>query len=488
MLLLERDTPEALIPEARRRTRRRRRRGGLIGAVAVLAGLGAYLAAGGGGSGVLTETASRPFANVDAFRGKGELAFISRGRLWVLDGQRSTLRRVAAPRRAALSHPTFSRDGRWVAFEDGDQLWVARGDGTDAHELGRLRVGGIVGWGPGADVLAVYVAGRFAVIGVALADPSGRTRVLMSLPPRDRRWGYVESAVWSPDGTAVAVSAKTIRPADGAASVSAYPVDGRPATTWFYRGNRSGLPGLCNDCHGDDVIPQLAGWWPHVGIGFWVYCCGMTHNNDDTPLEIVARAKAMPRIVARTLSDGVTDAVSGDGGRLAVVSAHGGGRELTVGKTVEVCRSGVCAPVPAATVWSRPGSRPGSAVTLDPAWSPDRRLLAYVKAPVVEFETHLTVAWYATHDVYIYDTVSGRSHQLAQVRGASVPEWSKDGRDLLYVSGDGLWLAPVTGAAAQRIAYPLYGARRSSGELALTPPFGYYGQIPWSAQFSWWSP
>ena len=72
--------------------------------------------------------------------------------------------------------PTFSLDGRWLAYvvtpqtADGSpsQLWVARADGAGAHEVAKLAVDWLVGWSPTADQLAVIAV--FNVDLVRLAD------------------------------------------------------------------------------------------------------------------------------------------------------------------------------------------------------------------------------------------------------------------------------------------------------------------------------
>ena len=76
--------PEALIPEARIRTRRRR----LAAVVLLLAGAaaGAYALLAPAGPAVIAGTAASPFADARAFSGHGELAFVSRDQMWVLDG------------------------------------------------------------------------------------------------------------------------------------------------------------------------------------------------------------------------------------------------------------------------------------------------------------------------------------------------------------------------------------------------------------------
>jgi hypothetical protein len=65
-----------------------------------------------------------------------------------------------------------------------------------------------------------------------------------------------------------------------------------------------------------------------------------------------------------------------------------------------------------------------------------------------------------------------------------VPTWSPDGKNLLFVRNDGLWLASASGGSPTRIAYPLFRPRGLYSSFA----HDYYGQIAWTGQFAWWSP
>lgn len=105
-----------------------------------------------------------------------------------------------------------------------------------------------------------------------------------------------------------------------------------------------------------------------------------------------------------------------------------------------------------------PGA-PGSGVTLDPAWSPDGSLLAYVKAPMAETEGWPSLAWYDTHDLMVWDVKTRSSRRVAGVTGASVPEWSASGKDLLFVKDNALWLGFVKPHWPHR-AHSLAGRRR----------------------------
>jgi tricorn protease-like protein len=107
--------------------------------------------------------AGRPFVNVKAFVHQGELAFISRNVLWVLSGPQSSLRPLALPKGLTSASPTFSADGKWLAYlgsnvtsdSGSSSLWIARADGTDAHQVLGLPVSGIVGWSSTTDMVAV---------------------------------------------------------------------------------------------------------------------------------------------------------------------------------------------------------------------------------------------------------------------------------------------------------------------------------------------
>ncbi len=223
MVLLDRppvgSDAEALFKEARRRRRRR----WLIGSclILVLASIAAAV-------GLLSDdpgqpahttlpkspaarTAQNPVVDVRALSGLGQLAFVSHNALWVLDGDTHALRHVVLPKGVVPNSPTFSLDGRWLAFVTGTEtsghgtLWIARANGTHAHREAGLAVADAFGWSPHTDLYAV-AAGPISTrvpfgqpMTVRLVSPTGPVRTVVTAPA-------IVGAAWSPNGTSLAVS------------------------------------------------------------------------------------------------------------------------------------------------------------------------------------------------------------------------------------------------------------------------------------------
>jgi WD40-like Beta Propeller Repeat len=482
------DPAEALIKEAHHRKRRRRL---LIVAIAIvvmaIALGGMVLARAGHGSptpGANPRPAgpAGPVVDKAAFAGHGKLAFVSRSTLWVVDGASAStaLRQIRTPGLVPRS-PSFSPDGKWLAFvasKEASQeiggdvvstvlssgLWLARSDGSHAHPLRGVAIQAAFGWGPNSDLFAISVGTAATVpfgaaTGVDLVSPTGAVRQLVAST-------HVTGAVWSPDGSALALSTQTgpSGPDPWSATLATYPVDGGPATVW------QSLPA-------GYIVP--AGWWPVWGIGYTTVGSGGVPGGDATadgsPLFAVARPEAMPRPLGTTLENGSAGVPSASvTGWLAFVDeANDGGAGRTIWQGWQVV---VCSPV---TTECTAVPHPAGTVTVDPVWSPIGATLAYAQGPVgPQWYSQQTVAnWYDAHELHVFDPTSGSTSQDRQNPGATVPLWSHDMKNLLYVSNNGLWLGTTTATAPVEIAQPLFGGAWPT----------FYGQVAFSSQFSWTS-
>ncbi len=404
----------------------------------------------------------------DAFAGHGELAFVSRGTLWVLNGTTRALRRVVT-HGVTPSGPVFSADGRWLAFlgtrttsggTTSLALWLAAGDGSGAHQVRGLTVAESLGWSPTRDVLAV-TSGPWlkhipygAPTTVRLISPPGRVRTLV-------RAAGIQSAYWSPGGSSLAVATGSA----SASTLASYPVAGGQPRTWLRLRARSSM----------NYLIDLAGWWPDQGIGYWALGACSSCNADGDPFFVIRSPGAHPRPLGATLAgSGLDQVTAAVGGRLAIVAEVPGaglGRLIWQGRRVKVCGpAAACAVVPS----------PQGTVTLDPAWSPDGTTLAFVRAPARAspgFPQPVVARWYGAHQLWLYDPAT-RSVSRLNVRGGTAPAWSADGNSLLYVARDGIWLLPRLRSQPVRIATPLF---RPGNWPA------YYGQVGWLDQFAWWS-
>ncbi len=488
MALLERPPvvgtdSEALFKEARRRRRRRWLVGSCVALVAASIAATVGLVAKGPGQPTQparpktpTVTATqRPLVNLRSFDNQGRLAFVSRSSLWILDGDAHTLRQVPLPKGLVPLAPTFSPDGRWLAFVTGStplmrgSLWMARSNGTGAHRVAGLVLGDAFGWSTRSDLYAVATGplSTRAPFGqpttVRLVSPSGSARTVATAPA-------IVGAAWSPDGSSLAVSTLDHK---FVPSLDSYSVA---------RGTRTAWPGA-PDARGAFVIPT--GWWNEWGVVYTVIDNGAVPDGEgsfeDAALYSLASPGATPRYLGETLtndSDGPAS-VSSTGLLTFVSDAGRDPRTPWNGKQVQVCSpaSVSCSAVPT----------PTGDVTEDPVWSPSGSILAYVAAPSMttdEFLPSEVSSWYNAHALELYDPTTHSASQVGGAPGGTVPVWSSNGHSLLYVADNGLWLSPSTAPQPVEILSPLFGP--THGPLAGATSFpSYYGETDWSQQFSW---
>jgi dipeptidyl aminopeptidase/acylaminoacyl peptidase len=191
--------PEALIEEARQRRWRRRLWLALL--TVAVAGLAALVfgLAGRGSNGTRPRVQSSPaglFVDRAAFAGHGELAFVSLGGLFVLDGATGDVTSVAT-RDRDVSDPQFSPNGEWLSYTLGnDNVGLARADGSDPRTVLAARFGsGGARWLPDSRLV---VGNRILRIAA-----SGEPKLVATAPS--------ELAAWSPDGTRYAFVSRSVR-------------------------------------------------------------------------------------------------------------------------------------------------------------------------------------------------------------------------------------------------------------------------------------
>ena len=247
--------------------------------------------------------------------------------------------------------------------------------------------------------------------------------------------------------------------------ISSYPISGARATVWLKLRPSDRLNGMIN------IVLKPAGWWNGLGIGFWVFGDGAIRSSDTSPLDVISEPNGAVHLIAKTLSNGTTDVTASSANtRLAVVADSGGGRVVSHKKQVQICAS---------VTSCRTAATDHHAVTLDPAWAPDGNNLVFVHAPDYSdsgWPQRLAERWYSSHRLVLYNASTRRAQALPATEGATVPAWAPDGKSLLYVANDGLWLLPTLRGKPIEIATPLFPRHKWPT---------YYGQVAWTAQFAW---
>jgi WD40-like Beta Propeller Repeat len=388
------------------------------------------------------------FASPRSLGGHGMLAFVSRGRLYVLDGGTGSIRAVSGAGQDA-SGPAFSPDGKWLVCSiAGGRAVLARANGTEPH---LLQAGGGPSWLPDGRLALGTRLVRIAPDGTPHADgpvPAG----LVAWAPDGTRYAFVSRRlVHGPNGAFYGVEQLRVASTlDGARTTWLSDPISFTRSTGFVGQAIDGvvvLPG------GEGVLYRLD---PFQSASLAA---------DGLELYELRGPDAASVKLGVTLGDTVS---TGRDGRLAI--GAGGNREAWTGKTVETCDAATarCSMLPA----------PSGKLTLDPALSPAGTTLAFVEADPepasTGFGPKAVARWYGTRRLWLLR--SGSRTEVPGTSGAAVPTWSADGTSLLFVDGDALWLISRPGAAPEKVAGPLFAPGAWPA---------YDGQVDWRDQFSW---
>ena len=428
---------------------------------------------------LIYETQPAPTANTRAFTGQGELAFVSGSTLYVLDGSSRSLHAVTTGEADPVD-PTFSHDGRWLAFlrpsasGDADVLWMARGNGAEAHPVRgvpeALTVpdsdGTVISWSPTRDDLLVTTG---PITGAPLV-PRQVWIVSPSSPPhRLLGPGYVNGVAWSPDGSHVAA----VWSSTGFDSevLETLPASGGHPMRWT--------------APNGNVSYFLAGWSHPLGIVLWENQGGggPSVENYGLPLGVISAPGAIVKVLG-TVPIFQPPALALGADDLALVvngnpsSGQGEGEKFVwFGKSLALCTpSQSCTAVPL----------PGTSVVQDPAISSDGSL-AVVVAPESDVDLPplysssaswaQVSAWYDSGALWITQSGSTSPTEIDGTNGAIDPVFSGSTAGLIFVKDQSLWLLPSPSAQPIQI----------TGSLEV--PLGSYlfGYIDWQQEFAWWS-
>lgn len=407
-----------------------------------------------------TAATNQLIVDVKAFRAHGQLAFVWNARLDVLDGNRGMVHQLTHS--GQVLAVAWSPDRRWLAYIQAastyastQQLYVTHADGGQLHAIGGLpaSVQAFV-WSPVADVLAVIpgpAAGPAG--GLWLATPTGGAREVAVA---------ATSVRWSPDGKNLAYSLTLPfhDPQTRSDALYTMPVGGVPARRFVATG--SGI--------------TVAGWGPDgVSLLYWV---DPQHSSslaaDGSQLFVLPlRTGSLPSQLATMLA--YPDWLSWAPMDRRVALVRGDGRESWRHKTIVLCDSSVG---PCRALAPRPGM-----VEIDPSWSPRGDRIAFVMARDVGAAAAgmpgpLTGSWTQTRTLWIaHPDGTGLYHVRAAGHGVYAPQWSRDGRYLLYVRDNAVWLIDAAGRTAVRVVSPLIPSTAA--------PADYYGHIAWSSVLAW---
>ncbi|MGH9107815.1 MAG: hypothetical protein ACRDZX_18680, partial [Acidimicrobiales bacterium] len=425
---------EAIIPEARRL--QRLRRGALVlSLVLVLVVAGVLVAVvGGKGNARVQGAASNerpggwPTVDARAFAHQGLLAFASGGSLYVLDGRTEALRQVGRLRTGA-EEPSFSHDGRWLAYiaagkessvyggveeapyaPEPGPLVISYSDGSHVRTVRKVGEVEEAVWSPVADQLLVVSSAGYAYDGAALwvVSADGSVRRLVA---EDNIYG----AVWSPDGGQAAVAFGGSIPVRSL-TLETYPAGGGRPTVWDDR-YTGGVQWL---------VPL--GWWKGQGIAAWSGGGGTAASGEGTlsgaELALINRPGALPRDLGTTPAVDLVPAAGSSTARLAFekLLANSWGRTPWAKGQIEICapRADRCSLVP----------EPRRATALGPTWSPDGRTLAFVEAAASSspsFFPSAVKAWYASERLYLLGAGGPKAVEVPGSQGATAPLWSPRG-------------------------------------------------------------
>jgi Tol biopolymer transport system component len=401
-------------------------------------------------------TITSPDVNPAAFKDQGDLAFIWQDLLYTLDGATGEVKQLTES--GQVSQPAWSHDGQWLAFirvtdpqAGTGLLWLVRRDGSQAHQVQGLPgpvAGGAFSWSPTDNVLAVTQNG------IWLVPAEGE-------PNRLSQSGACYLA-WSPDGRSLAynITLPSDEPQNRTDALYTIAVDGGQPV------ERLTAP--------QGGMLQVTAWWPDgKGLLYW---SAPVHSSslaaDGLDLWSLRLGDTGPKLLTKGLTHKGWLSLSPQGNLLMVT---GDWRIVWARKSL--------AAIDPASGTVRDLNNPEGCVSIDPAFSPDGRRIAFVAAKnlgdeVWGFDHEGELAdWVATRTLWVQNSDGSGAYPLTDA-GAGVfqPFWSIGGDHILYVRDNALWIIEPGGGKPEKVLGPFPEQK----EL-----FGFYGFVSYLDKMAW---
>ncbi len=377
-----------------------------------------------------------PEPDAAILKNKGDLAFVQNGLLYVWEGKTGRLTRLCESGQAL--QPIWSHDGQWLAYirviqqnEDRGTLWLVKRDGTQSHQVEGLPETVFpfaYTWSPTEDRLAVSCQGIWLIRG------QGTPEQLIKAVPEVSPW-----ITWSPDGKQLAYSMTL------------------PYTQEEVQ-NRSDALCTVNVLTGKTVkhfVSQAAGikmvaWWPDSkGLLYWeLPSHSASIAADGLELCSFKIGDGEPCHLNAGLTGQNWLSLSADGSLLRVA---GTGRELWTRKWLELTdiRSGKTKKV----------NLPRGSVAADPSFSPDARQIALVIANDLGSKEYPSkeklVSWNDTRTLWVANRDGSNARPLVHAgKDIHEPQWSRDGKYIMYISNNRLWVIDAQGNERHKLLGP----------------------------------
>ena len=376
-----------------------------------------------------------PAPRAEAYRDQPPLAYVSEGRVLVLDGVGSPP--VPVPGVADACCVAFSPDSNYLAFERRGDLWVAEHTGGELHRAARSVARW--SWAPDGQALAIVRraspdgTGGTGIEFVGAEDSGIRTTLLPGYRVLDMAWAGL--------GRRIAVSAVPADAPGGGGSQAQLFMLEVPGPYG------EDCPALCPETPLSIPVehpvaesgPLLAGWSPNVeSIALW------TAPTNGSTLGVVSPRGGGITPIAGTLVRRSWVQWSRTGDRLLVV--QGTAREVGAPRALLLCTdTTACHPIAG-----------GDEAVSDPAWS-RTGTMAYVRSDRREL-------WIANRD-----GADARRIEAAG-EGVAAPRWLPDARHLVFVRDAQVWLLDTSGPGdAVPVAGPV-GRRQGSPTASTREP------------------